>query len=176
MNLEKSTKHHGGHHAGREDLTGEHKAGDAGQLVFLIIFLALWIADSFIFHWTDFLTDRLAWYYFTAPAIAILLIAGYLAWRGMRIVFGEIRETPNVITKGVFSVVRHPIYLGSILTYLGLILMTLSLLSVALWVIIIIFYWFISRHEEKLLTERFGDEYLQYMMKVPMLFPLRLKI
>ena len=175
MNLEKSTRHHGGHHSDREDLTGEHKAGDTGQLIFLFLFQAIWITDSFIFHWTDFLSDKLAWYYHTAPGLLILIASGYLAWKGLRIVFGETRETPQVITKSVFSVVRHPVYLGSILLYLGQITLTLSLASFAIWIFIVIFYWIISKHEEKLLTERFGEEYESYMKKVPMLFPVKFK-
>jgi protein-S-isoprenylcysteine O-methyltransferase Ste14 len=175
MNLEKSTKHHSGRHAGREDLTGEHKAGDTGQLIFLALYLAIWIPDSFFFHWTTFLTDRLAWYYHTIPGLLILTASGYLAFRGLRIVFGEVRKTPHVITTGVFSVVRHPIYLSCILFYIGQFFMTLSLASLALWVFIVIFYWYISRHEEKLLIEKYTDEYRDYMKKVPMLFPVRLK-
>jgi protein-S-isoprenylcysteine O-methyltransferase Ste14 len=92
---------------------------------------------------------------------------------GVKIVFGEIRETPRVITEGVFSFVRHPVYLGSILAFLGLIVMTLSLLSVIIWLIGIIFYYRISRYEERLLLSRFGKDYEDYMKKVPMLFPIR---
>ena len=175
MNLEKSTKHHGGRHAGRDDLTGEHKGGDIGQLICLVLYLAIWIPDSFIFHWTNFLTDGVVWYCYTIPGILVLTASGYLAFKGLRIVFGEIRETPHVITNGVFSVVRHPIYLGSILFYVGEVIMTLSLASLAFTVVIIIFYWYISRHEEKLLIEKYGDEYRDYMKKVPMLFPLKLR-
>jgi protein-S-isoprenylcysteine O-methyltransferase Ste14 len=175
MNLEQSTKHHGGHHADREDLVGEHRWGDAGQLILLCVFLAIWISDSFIFHYSDFLSDRVAWYFHTAPGILILVSSGLLAWRGLKIVFGEVRETPHVITKGVFSIVRHPIYLGAVLFYIGQFFMTLSLASAAFLIIIIIFYWFISRHEEKLLIGKFGEEYKEYMKKVPMLFPLKLR-
>jgi len=71
----------------------------------------------------------------------------------------------------VFGLVRHPIYLGSILLYLGLILYTLSLASVVIWLVIIVFYYFISRYEEKILTDFFGEEYVSYKQKVPMLFP-----
>ena len=107
MSLNKSSHHHRGHHAGREDLAGEHKAGDAGQIILLVIFLLLWVLDS-------------------------------------------------------------------ILLYPGLICITLSLASLVLWIFIIVFYWYISRHEEKLLLDRFGDEYKDYKRKVPMLFPLQL--
>jgi len=173
MNLEKSTHHHRGHHAGREDLAGEHKAGDAGQLIFLLIFLAVWILDSFVLKYTTFLAQGIAWYFMLVPGVIILILSGYLAWAGLGIVFGETREPPVVIKKGVFSIVRHPIYLGSILLYLGMICMTLSLASAVLWIIIVIFYRYISRHEEKLLLERFGKEYEDYMKKVPMLFPVK---
>lgn len=159
------------HHAGRTDLAGEHKAGDAGQLIFLIIFLSVWILDSFVLEYTTFLADEIAWYFRTIPGVVILAISGYLSWAGMRIVFGEKRENPEVISKGVFTVVRHPIYLGCILFYLGLICMSPSLASAGLWILIILFYWLISRYEEKLLLQRFGQEYQAYRKKVPMLFP-----
>ena len=167
-----STHHHRGHHAGREDLAGEHKAGDAGQLILLILFLVVWILDSFVLKFSTFLVHDIAWYLRIVPGVIFLLASAYSAWAGLGIVFGETRETPCVITKGVFSVVRHPIYLGSILLYLGLICITLSLVSAALWIFIIIFYWYISRHEEKVLLERFGTEYEDYRKKVPMLFPV----
>jgi protein-S-isoprenylcysteine O-methyltransferase Ste14 len=90
---------------------------------------------------------------------------------GMRIVFGEKREKPAVIIKGVFGQMRHPLYLGSILFYVGLWSFTLSLFSALLIVIIIVFYHFIARHEEKLLVSKFGQEYERYMKSVPMWIP-----
>ena len=174
MSLNKSSHHHRGHHAGREDLAGEHKAGDAGQIILLVIFLLLWVLDSFVLKYSTFLARDIAWYFRIVPAVIILLFSGYLARTGLSIVFNEIRETPGVITKGVFSIVRHPIYLGSILLYLGLVCITLSLASLVLWIFIVVFYLYISRHEEKLLLERFGDEYKDFKKKVPMLFPLRM--
>jgi protein-S-isoprenylcysteine O-methyltransferase Ste14 len=53
--------------------------------------------------------------------------------------------------------------------------LTFSLASAVLLLVIIVFYRFISRYEEKLLIERFGDEYREYMKKVPMLFPIKIK-
>jgi protein-S-isoprenylcysteine O-methyltransferase Ste14 len=173
MNPENSIPHHQWGHENRPDLTGEHKFGDAGQLILLVIFLIVWILDSFVLKFSTFLIEDLRWYVTVIPGIIILTIAGYFTRAGLKIVFFEIREPPKVITKGVFSMVRHPVYLGSILALLGLIIMTLSLLSVIIWVITVIFYYFISRYEEKLLLSRFGKEYEDYMKKVPMLFPVR---
>ena len=57
MNPDKSTSHHRGHHADREDLAGEHKAGDAGQLIFLFVFLIVWVLDSFVLKYSTFLVQ-----------------------------------------------------------------------------------------------------------------------
>ena len=161
-------------HQHRGDLTGEHAFSDIGQLIFLIIFLIVWIADSFVFKYSTFLTRYVSNYIRVPIALIVLVISGLLAWTGLKIVFRETREEPQVITTGVFSIVRHPIYLSSILLYLGFILLSLSLLSVLVWFIIIIFYYQISRYEEKLLTQRFESAYEEYMKKVPMLFPIKL--
>jgi len=161
-------------HQHRSDLTGEYAFGDMGQLILLVVFLVVWIADSFVFKYSTFLTQYISNYIRVPIALIVLVISGLLAWAGLKIVFGETREEPQVITTGVFSIVRHPIYFGSILLYLGFILLSLSLLSVLIWFIIIVFYYMISRHEEKLLTQRFGSAYEEYKKKVPMLFPIKL--
>ena len=163
--LRKSHQHRGG-------LTGEYAFGDMGQLILLVVFLVIWIADSFVFKYSTFLTRYVSNYIRVPIALIVLIISGLLAWAGLKAVFGETREEPQVITTGVFSIVRHPIYLGSILLYLGFILLSLSLLSVLVWILIIVFYYMISRYEEKLLIQRFGSAYEEYKKKVPMLFPI----
>jgi len=161
-------------HQHRSDLTGEHAFSDMGQLIFLVIFLVVWIADSFVFEYSTFLTQYISNYIRVPIALIVLVISGLLAWTGLKIVFRETRKRPQVITTGVFSIVRHPIYLSSILLYLGFILLSLSLLSVLVWILIIVFYYIISRYEEKLLIQRFGSAYEEYKKKVPMLFPIKL--
>ena len=158
-------------HKNRNDLAGEHIVGDLGQLILFILFLAVWITDSFFLHYSDFIAKYIPLYIQLPVSIIILISSGYLARAGLHIVFIEVRDEPTVIRKGVFSIVRHPIYLGAILLYLGLIILTFSLFSTIVWIIIIAFYYFLSRHEEKLLLEKFGKEYEQYMEDVPMLIP-----
>ena len=89
----------------------------------------------------------------------------------MKQVFGTRREAPGVISTGVFRIVRHPIYTGALLFYLAAILSTLSLVSAAFWLLILAFYISISRYEERILTEAFGNDYLEYKKKTGMLFP-----
>lgn len=162
-------KHSEIHH--RDDLTGEHRLGDLGQLFLLLIFLTVWITDSFIFHYSTFLSKLIPLPIRLLLTFFVLWPSWYLAKNGLKIVFGEVRSKPGVIRKGVFNIVRHPIYLGCILFYLALVIGTFSLVSLAVLLIIICFYTLISRYEEKLLRKRFGKEYDEYLNEVPMLIP-----
>jgi len=162
-------------HHDRKDLIGEHAFGDLGQLILLVIFLIIWISDSFIFKYSTLSLDAIPNILRLIYGLPILLISGIFAKFGLGIVFGEVREKPEVIDKGVFNIVRHPIYLGSILLYLGLIILTCSIMSAILWIVIVIFYYFISKYEEKLLLKAFGTDYEKYRKRVPMLIPLKFK-
>ena len=163
-------------HLDRQDLVGEHRFSDAGQLILLIVFLVVWTADSFIFRYSTFAAQYVSWFIRIPVAIMILIVAGYLAEEGMRIVFGEERAGPIVIRKGVFNLVRHPVYLGCILFYIALVVSTLSILAAAICIAIVVFYHYIAKYEEELLLSRFGADYRQYMQSVPMWVPrLRLK-
>ncbi|UCG26875.1 MAG: isoprenylcysteine carboxylmethyltransferase family protein [Bacteroidales bacterium] len=159
-------------HKGRQDLPGEHMWGDLGQILLFLFFFVIWIIDSFVIGYSTFLSDRISWIIRIPVAIVILFFSSYLARSGLKIVFGNEREAPVIIREGVFNIVRHPIYLGAILLYLGMIILTLSILATAFWIIIVLFYYFISRYEEKILLNQFGDDYQQYMDDVPMFFPV----
>ncbi|HCK99277.1 MAG TPA: hypothetical protein DHW42_04130 [Candidatus Marinimicrobia bacterium] len=155
----------------RDDLTGEHAVGDAGQMIIACLFAAIWISDAFFFKYTTFLNQYVPNGFRTPCGIILLVLSGYLAKTGLSIVFGEEREKPGVIRKGVFGVIRHPVYMSEILLYLGFLMLSISLAAALMWIIAIVFLHYISRHEEKLLLERFGKEYEQYMREVPMWIP-----
>jgi protein-S-isoprenylcysteine O-methyltransferase Ste14 len=162
-------------HQQRDDLTGEHKLGDAGQIILIIIFMVTWISDTFYFKYSIFLNQYVSLVIRIPLAIMIMLFAVYLVRKGLSIVFGEERKTPRVIRKGVFNMVRHPIYFSEILFYLGFLLLSISLIAAFIWFITIGFLHYISRHEEKLLFQRFGDEYARYCQDVPMWIPRLIK-
>jgi protein-S-isoprenylcysteine O-methyltransferase Ste14 len=159
-------------HGDREDLIGEHPAGDAGQLILAVIFLTVWVADSFFLKYTTFLSGYIPLPVRVILSAAVLALGGYLAKKGHDIVFGQVREKPGIFREGVFGLVRHPLYSGGILFYAGLLFLSPSLAAGAVWLAAIAFYIYIARHEEKLLIREFGDEYREYMREVPLLFPV----
>ena len=160
-----------GRHNHRNDLPGEHPFGDTGQLIFLFIFLAAWIVDSFILKYSTFVASYVSLFIRIPFAVVILIISGYLAKQGMSKVFGETKDEFGVINKGVFALVRHPVYLGCILFYLGLTVLTFSIFSAIIWVIIIVFYHYIANYEERLLLNKYGKDYEAYKKSVPMWIP-----
>ena len=77
-----------------EDLTGEHRLGDAGQLILFILFMVVWITDAFIFKYSTLLNDYIPFYGVRLwLGILILALAVYMVWTGMKLVFGTVRET-----------------------------------------------------------------------------------
>ena len=160
-----------GRHDRREDLCEEHHYGHLGQLTGLIVFLIVWSLDSFIFQVSTFFTN------FTPLTVRLALTAlcfaaaAYLALKAHRIIFEEFRDPPRVIDTGVFSIVRHPLYLSVLLIYLGLFFTTLSLFSLAIFIGIFLFYDFIARFEEQKLLEAFGEAYRAYMKTTPKWLP-----
>ncbi len=158
-------------HHNREHLTGEHALGDLGQIALLVIFIIAWALDSFVLHYSTFCARYISLYVRIPVALLILFYGGYCTKKGHDIVFGEAGEVPHVFRTGVFGIVRHPLYLGTLLFYLSLITLTLSLIAKTLWIVIIVFYYYIARHEEKLLVHRFGSAYEDYLREVPMFIP-----
>ncbi len=82
----------------------------------------------------------------------------------------QIADTLN--TTGIYSIVRHPLYLGNFLMWLGIILFVQS------WWLIFIFcllYWLyyerIMYAEESFLESRFGDSFFNWSNQAPAFFP-----
>jgi protein-S-isoprenylcysteine O-methyltransferase Ste14 len=72
------------------------------------------------------------------------------------------QETGGLVTTGVYSRLRHPMYLGILLMHLGFPLVTdsaLTLLSAALWAPQILLW---KHWEDEELEERFGETYREY--------------
>lgn len=140
---------------------GEHPFGDTGQLILLVVFAAVWVADSFILHRTTFLSHYLPLYIRIVFMVLCLAVAFYSSSKGHVVVSHE-RKPEGLVTNGIFRHVRHPLYLASIITYLGVTVATLSIASAAVLLVIVWFYNFIAEYEESWLEAKFGEPYRQY--------------
>jgi len=147
-----------------EHNNGEHLFTDVGQLILLVIFLAVWVVDSFFLHLTTLLTAWVPLYLRLGVAGVVLALGIYLMSVSHFIVRPENRQSRGV-DSGIFRHVRHPLYLASIVTFLSLVVSTLSLAALAVWVVIFCFYDYVSAYEEQYLINKFGEAYRVYRSK-----------
>lgn len=154
-------------------MTHHHTAGEAPhnhtiQIGLLLFFLIIWILDSFILRFTAYVYI-MPFFFNIFLGIPIIIAGIYLNSRS-HIVF-ETPE-PKIVDYGVYSRIRHPMYLAAILLYIGIWVTTLSLLTLIPLFTLLIGYNYLASAEERLLTEKFGDKYLEYKKRVSKWIPL----
>ncbi len=86
-------------------------------------------------------------------------------------VYGHKFFKKGVALRGLYSYIRHPQYLGLELTGLGLSILWPRFLVIALWLVMVSLYYFLSRDEERRMLRQFGAEYQQYRDKTGMFLP-----
>ena len=75
-------------------------------------------------------------------------------------------------TTGIYSVVRHPLYLGNFLMWFGIILFTgIPWLIALLVVLFALYYERIMFAEEMFLRNKYADEYIKWSLVTPAFFP-----
>jgi protein-S-isoprenylcysteine O-methyltransferase Ste14 len=78
----------------------------------------------------------------------------------------------NLVTKGPFSIVRHPTYLAHTLLFSGVFLITGAVaIGIITFIDFLLVYVLIIPLEEKELSKRFGNDYNLYKRKVPKFLP-----
>jgi protein-S-isoprenylcysteine O-methyltransferase Ste14 len=75
-------------------------------------------------------------------------------------------------TRGIYSAVRHPLYLGNITMIIGILLFTQSpTLVLAGLGFYLLFYERIMAAEERFLSDKFGEPYREWAARTPALIP-----
>lgn len=73
---------------------------------------------------------------------------------------------------GLYSIVRHPLYLGNFLIWLGVSMYTVNtLFTVFLSLFFVIYYNIIMKTEEEFLEKKFQNQFLLWKKNTPMFFP-----
>jgi protein-S-isoprenylcysteine O-methyltransferase Ste14 len=76
----------------------------------------------------------------------------------------------QLVTRGPFAIVRHPMYLGLIAAALGSLLLYQTWTALA-YAVFAPFILFRAHREEQALAAEFGDEWQDYCRRVPAFFP-----
>jgi len=89
------------------------------------------------------------------------------AWR----VLYEAQANGKLATSGTYAYVRHPQYVGFILVMLGFLFQWPTLLTLAMFPVLVWMYVRLARSEEKEAIAEFGAEYESYANRVPGFIP-----
>ena len=96
---------------------------------------------------------------------SVAAFGGWLALYGIHLVFSEYTEEPRMITDHMFSKVRHPVYLGALIVYVGILIFTLSPIGLLAFLGVFILYDWLAHDEEIRMNDVFGDHYEEYKQK-----------
>ena len=110
---------------------------------------------------------------------AVAVVGELIRFWGVSWAGSETRTTnevggSNLVISGPFAYVRNPLYIGNILIYLGLGIMSFALFPYLQLGALLYFsfqYHFIVKEEENYLHKTFGSFYNEYVKKVPRFLP-----
>jgi protein-S-isoprenylcysteine O-methyltransferase Ste14 len=81
------------------------------------------------------------------------------------------KSESKLITHGPYAYTRNPIYLSVLICLLGWFFL-LRLIPLGFLTVIFLMHFFaVAKWEERELRERFGQEYIDYAKRVPLVFP-----
>lgn len=143
-------------------------------LIVLVLALANYVIQ--ITHNTYNDLGQNYWYFSLAVGLLGLLIRIYTVGHtpentsGRNTAAGQVADQVN--QTGIYSLVRHPLYLGNFLMWLAVIMLTANVgLIVAFTLAYWLYYERIMFAEEQFLRKKFGEHYTQWAANVPAFIP-----
>lgn len=134
----------------------EHPLCDRVQLLIVVLFFVVWGIDSlgfFLFGYSTIFLEVTSFPLLLAGTIVTLVRSFYLASKSHKAVLEQVHDPPVLVDSGVYSRVRHPMYLGILLFCLAFIILSVSLVSIGIWIGFFVFYDRMATYEERSLIE-----------------------
>ena len=147
-----------------------------------IFFLSGWLQSRFPdIDWFShdaghFLEMTLGWktnpHFGPFHILSFVFIGGgfILISRAWVVLYGA-QQKRQLATTGPYSYVRHPQYVGFILVMFGFLLQWPTLLTLAMFPVLVAMYVRLASHEEREARAEFGGDYNQYAAKTPAWLP-----
>ena len=114
----------------------------------------------------------------TAAIATMICIAGLAFAIWARVAIGRnwsarvtVKENHELIQRGPYALVRHPIYTGLLSMALGSALLVGRAGAAAGWIVFLVSFWIKSRDEEALMMQQFPNEYAAYRQRTKRVVP-----
>ena len=89
------------------------------------------------------------------------------AWR----VLWDAHRSGRLATTGPYARIRHPQYFGFLLVIFGFLLQWPTLLTLAMFPVLVVAYWRLAVSEERDVSKEFGERWLDYASRTPRFIP-----
>jgi len=147
---------------------------------FFLFWIGIWVSPQPRFVIQILQDLKVAVSGFSVPLLHVMVSVPFIglgAWLGIAgarevtLRVSETHRTERIVSTGVYSLVRHPQYLGGLLSHIGISFLLSALFSLVSTPLVLLIVFVLSRKEERELIKEFGDEYVDYKGRVPMLIP-----
>lgn len=81
------------------------------------------------------------------------------------------QQAKTLATQGLYARMQHPQYLGFILIMTGFLLQWPTLLTIAMYPVLVYMYMRLAKNEEKAAEAEFGEQWRQYALETPRFIP-----
>ena len=98
----------------------------------------------------------------------LLIISSFVSLKKIGKPTSGLEDTTKMIHKGIFRILRHPLYLGLSLFTIGFLFAYQAIALIMIGAAAVSFFYTASRVEDNYNIKKFGSEYDGYMKKVPM--------
>ncbi len=104
-------------------------------------------------------------------ASSVLIIAALLLLAISWWVLYRARRRNRLASGGPYRLIRHPQYVAFITIMFAFLLQWPTLLTLAMFPVLVLMYTRLARREETEMEDRFGEEYARYAEKIPRFLP-----
>ena len=127
-------------------------------ILLVILILTIFFKNQF------YIPEYLITIGFIICAIGVLFILAGILTLGKYFTTSIIPK--GLVTTGIYSKIRHPMFTGAILVYIGIVVIFQSIIGFLLVIFILIpFFIYSAIEEEKILSKKFKDKYTAYKKK-----------
>jgi protein-S-isoprenylcysteine O-methyltransferase Ste14 len=102
---------------------------------------------------------------------AILIGGGFWLLASAWKVLYEAQRSHRLATTGAYARIRHPQYIGFVLIMTGFLVQWPTLVTLAMYPVLVVMYAFLGKREEREMLAQFGEEYRRYLRAVPAFIP-----
>ena len=101
----------------------------------------------------------------------ILIVAGFFVLASAWKVLYSAQRRHSLATTGAYARIRHPQYAGFVIIMFGFLLQWPTIVTLAMFPVLVYMYLRLARSEEKEVRAKFGETYARYAERTPAFFP-----